>query len=131
MQPRDGRDKAESEPGAWGMSALLGAVKTSQYGIALGLGDTRTGVADFDAQPPPTGGGAHCDPPPGRRELDRVIDEVADRFEQEARIARDFGRGAVGLKRQRDPFALGHRLVELGHVRSHSIEVEYREAGTA
>ena len=63
--------------------------------------------------------------------MDVRVDEIADRFEQETRVTRNFSRGAGGFKRQRNALSLGYRLVELGHVRGHRIEVEHREAGAA
>ncbi len=63
------------------MTALLGAVETLQHDIPLGLGNAGPGVAHLEAEPILSAKNAQDHSAGRRRELDRVVDQVADRLE--------------------------------------------------
>ena len=48
MQARDGRDEAETEPGAGLDAARLEPHETLQHPLAIGAGDARTTIGDDD-----------------------------------------------------------------------------------
>ena len=77
----------------------------------------------------PQGGGA-ADATARRRELDRVIDEVTDRFHQQVAVG-DHGRGRPGLDDQIDPAIVRDRLVEVGRIREQRAKVDRLELGAA
>ena len=73
---------------------------------------------------------AQRDLPTGWGKFDRVVDKIANRFEQEARVARQqaiAGRFVVDHKRNTLP--LGHRFVEICDIGDHGLQVEGFETG--
>jgi hypothetical protein len=131
MQPCDGGDEAEAKAAARRAPALFDPVESPQHRVPLRFGNARARIADLDAETVFTAHGAQRDPSAGRRELDGVIDEIADRLEQQARVAGHFGAGGgnVVLDRKQDTLPFGYRFVEFGHVGRHRGQVERSEPG--
>src|SRR5688572_28747543 len=63
------------------------AVEALEHVAALLRGNSRAVVLDFEERVAIASAGAHGDAPAARRILDRVMDQVGERFAQEERIA--------------------------------------------
>ena len=84
MQARDGSDQRQAEAVARAFASAVAAVKTQHDIVALLGRDAAAGIGDDDR-----GARAQRDRhrPPRGRELDRVVDQIADRLEQQVHIA--------------------------------------------
>src|SRR5437763_11464162 len=97
MQLCDGGDETEAEAAARRMPALLDPMEAPQHRITLGFGNAGTRVAHFDAEPVARLECTQGNATSSRRELDRVIDKVADRFEHQARVAGNLNAAVIPI----------------------------------
>src|SRR6266700_3690598 len=112
MQLDDRRHEAQPESHAPRPAAPVGAIEAPGHQLALLLADARAGVAHLHDTFAIAAVEAEPDMPSCGRELDRVVDEIRDRFEQKIAVALH-DRAVVDIDRERDVLLLGDRLVEV------------------
>src|SRR5581483_10463819 len=128
VQLRDRGDDGKPEPVPRSLVALRAtAIEPFQYGLALGARNAGTAVEHVDARTRRTRARPQRHATGGRRELDRVVDEVADRLEQKRRI-RVERRQRGGFERERDALFFRERCVELVHALERLAGVDAVEA---
>ena len=92
----DGADETQSQPVARRMAARLAAIEAPQHRLALLVSDARAVIGDAHAHAGLVTKQFEQHVPAGGCELDRILREIGDRLEQQARIALQLERGRAG-----------------------------------
>src|SRR5581483_7584097 len=95
--------------------ASICPVKSPQDHFLFAFGDARSGIADPHDSSLAISNKAKLNPTVFRRELDGILNEIGDGFEQKVTVPAHCQLG-VDLQRQRQTFFFGKRLVQVGHL---------------
>src|SRR5690348_3227731 len=124
--------EAQPEPAARRMTTLLEAMEPSQHSLALLRRDSRPVVGHSNTDAAFVEERPHGHATAGGTELDRIVHQVADGLEHEARIARHLGqRRSVSVERELHTPLLRNRCVKLNDISRDPSEVDALETGTA
>src|SRR5580698_2598340 len=126
MEIGDRLRNAETEPVSGRLAALSAAVEPVENLRPLLRGDADACVADESKWPPFGHPGLDADYAAGRRELDRVVDQVREGFAHEVLVAanRDGGRR---VNDHCNALRFGERLIKIEELRANRGEIEVFE----
>src|SRR5581483_9988355 len=113
VQAHNGRHDAQPQSGTRNRTVALGSIEALQNRSTLVGGNARTVVLNDQLWSRRVFSDAHLYGAAVTTELDGIVDEITDRFEEQLRVGLDNSVG-LGHLQQPDPGTLGQRAIQLG-----------------
>src|SRR5258707_14319157 len=126
VQLDDSYHEVETESDARRVTHLVGTIEAPQYGLALLLADAGAGIGHAHDGPAIIAQQAHIDPASVGRKLDRVVDQVGDRLDQQILVATHI-EILVDVNPQGDILVLGDRFINVADFPQHFMQRDAAE----
>ena len=130
VQLDDGCHEVETESDARRVTHLVGAIEAPQYGLALLFADAGAGIGHAHDGPAIIVQQAHIDPASVGRELDRIVDQVGERLDQQIPVATHI-EILVNVNAQGDILVLGDRFINVADFAQHFMQRDAAETSRA